>query len=97
MPGTALAGTGVGVTPESVEAVLATIWCELLGVTTVHRDDDFFDRGGHSLLATRVLARIQSVFGVRLPLRALFDAPTLAQMASLIRVQPAAPRREFDL
>ncbi len=93
----ASAGTGVSVSPGTVEAVLATIWCELLAVSSVNRDDDFFDRGGHSLLATRVLARIQAAFGVRLPLRALFDAPTLAQMAALISVGPAAPRREFDL
>ena len=83
---------------RDVEARVAAIWCELLGVSTVNEDDNFFDRGGHSLLATRVLARIQATFGVRLPLRALFDAPTLAEMTALIHVEPPrGVRREFDL
>jgi len=97
VPGAVSGATGASLTQDEVEAVLAAIWCELLGVSTVDRDDNFFDRGGHSLLAARVLARIQAAFGVRLPLRALFDAPTLARMGALISVAPATARREFEL
>lgn len=94
---TSSAGSGPTLTKDDVESRLAAIWCELLGIGSVHRDDNFFDRGGHSLLATRVLARIQAAFGVRLPLRALFDAPTLAQLGALISVEPRGARRELEL
>ncbi len=96
-PATLVGGASAGLTPASIEAALATIWRELLGVSSVNPADNFFDRGGHSLMAARVLARIQSVFGVRLPLRALFDAPTLAQMVALISADPGAGRREIEL
>ncbi|HST59827.1 MAG TPA: condensation domain-containing protein, partial [Longimicrobium sp.] len=72
-------------TPEvrtPVEEVLAGIWESVLRVEHVGGDDNFFHLGGHSLLATVVLARIQEVFGVRLPLSALFKAPTAAELAA---------------
>jgi amino acid adenylation domain-containing protein len=65
-----------------VEEVLAGIWEDVLRVEHVAGDDNFFQLGGHSLLATVVLARIQEVFGVRLPLSALFKAPTAAELAA---------------
>ncbi len=64
-----------------IEEILASIWEEVLGVERVSPGDDFFDLGGHSLLATQVVARMQSAFGVRLPLRALFDHPALERLA----------------
>jgi amino acid adenylation domain-containing protein len=65
-----------------VEEVLAGIWEDVLRVEHVGGDDNFFQLGGHSLLATVVLARIQEVFGVRLPLSAFFKSPTAAELAA---------------
>jgi amino acid adenylation domain-containing protein len=63
------------------ERVLVELWQQLLNARQIDVRDDFFDRGGHSLLATRLLARIEETFAVTLPLRALFEAPTLEQLA----------------
>lgn len=70
---------------SEVERGLEQIWLELLGVDRVGPDDDFFMLGGHSLLATRVISRTDERFGVRLTLRDIFDAPTIAQLAKKIR------------
>jgi amino acid adenylation domain-containing protein len=67
-----------------VEQALAAIWQELLQVAQVGRHDNFFELGGHSLLATRVMARVQKTFQVDIPLRALFDMPTVHRLADRI-------------
>lgn len=66
------------------EQQLAEIWAELLEREQVFRDDHFFDLGGHSLLAIRLFARITAELGVELPLSILFQAPTLAELASQV-------------
>ena len=63
------------------ETQLTTIWTEVLKTERVGVTDNFMDLGGHSLMAIRVLGKISKAFGVRLPLRTLFDAPTVEQLA----------------
>jgi acyl carrier protein len=69
---------------SEVQKALAVVWSELLGVPQVGLDDDFFQLGGHSLLATRLLARINTRFGVRLALRDVFDTRTLGGVAERV-------------
>jgi len=86
-----------------LEELLAAIWQELLKVERVGRGDNFFALGGHSLLATRVMARVRDALGVELPLRTVFEAPSLLELAARveqlaherggIRPMPLAPQK----
>jgi amino acid adenylation domain-containing protein len=67
------------------EALLATIWQEVLRVKPVGVHNNFFELGGHSLLATQVISRIRQTLQVELPLRQLFEFPTIAQLAPRLR------------
>ena len=67
-----------------VEEVIAAKWAEVLKLDRVGREDSFFDLGGHSLLGTLVMSRIREAFQIELPLRALFETPTVADLAARI-------------
>jgi acyl carrier protein len=66
------------------EETLADICAQVLGVERVGVHDNFFDLGGHSLLATRVISRVYNTFQVDLPVRSLFEKPTVARLAEAI-------------
>ena len=67
------------------EQLLAAVWGEVLKVSRVGVNDNFFELGGHSLLAVRLFARLEKDFGKRLPLATLFQAPTVRQLALILR------------
>jgi amino acid adenylation domain-containing protein len=83
------AGDGFCAPRNPAEELLAGIWREVLGVDRIGAHDDFFERGGHSLLATQVVSRVREAFGVELPLRRLFEAPTLAGLAAAVMAEAA--------
>jgi amino acid adenylation domain-containing protein/FkbH-like protein len=76
------------------EVTLVTIWAEVLRLERVGLQDNFFELGGHSLLATQVIARVNDRLGVELPLRAVFEAPTVAGFC--LKLQEREERTRLD-
>ncbi|HEX8503998.1 MAG TPA: amino acid adenylation domain-containing protein [Hymenobacter sp.] len=70
----------------NVEQLVASIWCEALGLKEVCVYANFFDVGGHSLVAVQVMAQLEKASGKRLPLAALFTHPTVAALALLLQL-----------
>jgi acyl carrier protein len=70
---------------DLISLALRDLWEELLDVRPIGLEDDFFELGGHSLLAAKLFGRIEKVFGKRLPDSVLFQAPTIAGIASILR------------
>jgi amino acid adenylation domain-containing protein len=89
-------GAGFVAPRDDVEQALCRIWANTLGVTRIGIDDDFFSIGGHSLLAARMFSRIDLELGRSLPLGALFEAPTVRQLAERVRDR-APPSRYASL
>jgi acyl carrier protein len=73
-----------------VESNLAGIWADVLNVQPIGIHDRFLELGGHSLLATQILSRVMETFGVEFSIRALFENPTVAEMAEVIARRQAA-------
>ncbi|MFE0424438.1 amino acid adenylation domain-containing protein [Streptomyces sp. NPDC058953] len=74
------------------EEVLTALFAEVLGVDRVGADDGFFALGGHSLLATRLISRARAELAIEIPIRKVFDLPTVAALAAWTE-ESAAPRR----
>jgi amino acid adenylation domain-containing protein len=86
-PETAAAKSHIAPRTEA-EQQLVEIWREVLRIDNFGVEDNFFELGGHSLLATQVISRVRSTFHVQLPLRSLFDAPTISGLAAEISRTP---------
>ncbi len=67
-----------------VEQTLAAIWSQVLKIENIGVDDHFFELGGHSLTATQVIARMRKAFQIELPLRTIFDSPTVAKLSTIV-------------
>ena len=83
---------GIGPRPTAVEEILAGIYAQVLGIERVGVDDSFFDLGGDSISAMRVIAAINTGLDAGVSVRALFEAPTVAQLAP--RIGRDAGRRD---
>ncbi|QBZ90211.1 amino acid adenylation domain-containing protein [Pseudomonas viciae] len=79
------------------EALLSAIWSDLLGLERIGRHDNFFELGGHSLLAVQVTLRARETFGVEVPLRGLFEHPSLLALADLINTLQLAQYESDEL
>ncbi|BCL39536.1 non-ribosomal peptide synthetase [Nostoc sp. MS1] len=78
--------TGFVLPRTPIEAQLAQIWSEVLGIERIGVNDNFFELGGHSLLATQVISRLRNIFSVELSLQNFFEYPAIANLAQLIEV-----------
>jgi len=77
-----------------MEIKLADIWAEILQLEEVGADDNFFELGGHSLTATRVVSQVRDRFQIEVPLRELFNFPTVAELAQRIEIGISREGRE---
>jgi amino acid adenylation domain-containing protein len=85
-PTPATEDTRVHVPPDGpVQEAVAAVWKDVLGLESVGAHDNFFDLGGHSMLAARLLGRLHDTFAVDVPLRSLFQQPTVAGLADVIQ------------
>ncbi|HEX2203309.1 MAG TPA: amino acid adenylation domain-containing protein, partial [Longimicrobium sp.] len=90
LPAPEYASSDAYVAPRTeVEGALAEVWAEVLGLARVGVEESFFDLGGHSLLATRVVSRVREALGVEIPLRAMFEGPTVARLAARVEASRA--------
>jgi amino acid adenylation domain-containing protein len=77
------------------EEIVAKIWVEVLRRERISTADNFFELGGHSLLATQVISRVREQFQVELPIRALFDSPTISGLAeAIVNADKSAPETQ---
>lgn len=87
-----LTGAPISIIEDDTARQLALIWQELLGVDSVGLDQNYFDLGGDSVLAVHLFAQIEKTFRVKLPLATLFDAPTIQELAGILRSEAPSKR-----
>ncbi len=79
------------------ESILCELWARILGLPAIGVGDNFFDRGGHSLLATQLISEINELFSLALPIRSLFESPTVADFAGRIQADDSQAAEEVPL
>jgi amino acid adenylation domain-containing protein len=82
---------------DPLEGTIAAIWAQVLGVEPVGVEDNFLDLGGNSLLAIRIIARLQETLQVELPLRTLFELPTISALAAFISEKQERQETDIEL
>ncbi len=92
-PGPAEAAEEVLLPRNPVEEIVAGVWAEVLQLEKVGVENNFFDLGGHSLMVTQILTRIRALFRVELPLRTLFENPTVASVSAALVAHEKTPDR----
>ncbi|MGJ5674777.1 MAG: amino acid adenylation domain-containing protein [Nostochopsis sp.] len=83
-PNATVAATDIELPVTATEKLLAQLWAKLIKYEAISRQDNFFNLGGHSLLATQLCYRIRDTFKIELPLRQVFEYPTLSELANYI-------------
>jgi acyl carrier protein len=85
------------VAPQTeIQQTLASIWSEVLGVEQVGIFDKFFELGGHSLMATQVMSRVRQAFQVEIPLRTIFETPTIDKLSEAIEIELSKEQENVD-
>ncbi len=77
--------------PSDTEARLTRIWSDCLGIDAIAPDDNFFQLGGHSLLAADIMVSTCAEFGISLPAKTVFAAPTIAELARAVEAERVNP------
>jgi acyl transferase domain-containing protein/acyl carrier protein len=81
---------------NELEEKVALLWQELFGIEAIGAEDNFLELGGHSLLAIQMMTQVRTLFGVDLPVTALFDSPTISQLAAAIAREQAGGEEDPD-
>ena len=84
----------LGAPQSPVEEKMATLWIECFKIDKLSVHDNFFEIGGHSIMAMRLITRIREYFQINMPIRLVFELPTVREMAEWITNQQATDSEE---